>query len=111
MAVQRNAAIFDAMDFEARIKKLMTFFHEGPSHTARGLIGGPFANSKCMSGVALAGAIDPASGNALCIPVVGPIVPKVQCANFAMVPNSVITTLSTVEIAKMCRNTRECDYL
>ena len=111
MNVQRYAAIVDSMDFEARIKKLMTLFVEGPNHYARGLIGGPFTNSKCMSGVALAGAIDPTTGNALCIPVLGPVVPKVQCANFAMVPNSVLTTLSPAEMRNMCHQTRECDYI
>ena len=38
--------------------------------TSRGLVGGPYANTKCMSGVALAGAKDPTNGAPLCIPVV-----------------------------------------
>lgn len=110
-SVERYGAIADSLDFEMRIRSLMKIVKEGPNHFERGLVGGPYANTKCMSGVALAGAKDPTNGAPLCIPVMGHVVPRVQCANFDMIPGSVLKTLSTAEFEKMCAGAGDCQYL
>jgi hypothetical protein len=109
--IDRKTAILDSMDFESRIRGLMTMLKEGPTHYKRGLVGGAVMDYKCMSGAALAGAVNPVNGGPICIPVLGHVVHKVQCANFAMVPNGVLKTLSPNEFVKICESMAHCQYL
>jgi hypothetical protein len=109
--IDKKVAILDSMDFEARIRGFMKLLKEGPSHYQRGLVGGAVMDYKCMSGAALAGAVNPVNGGPICIPVLGHVQHKVQCANFAMVPNGVLKTLSPNEFVKICESMSHCQYV
>lgn len=80
----------------------------------RGLVGGPVPNRRCISGAMLAGATMP-SGAPVCFPVTGFIdnIP-VKCANFGLVPDSVLKTLGDKDFAEMCKKSGgggHCEYI
>ena len=108
--IDKKSAILDSMDFESRIRGFMKILREGRTHYQRGLVGGAVMDYKCMSGAALAGAVNPVNGGPICIPVLGHVQHKVQCANFAMVPNSVLKSLSPKEFVKICESMPRCKY-
>ena len=104
-AVTEQTSILEKLEFFRRIQAMMnSTIVPGPELALpRGLVGGPVPNRRCLSGAMLAGATMP-NGAPVCLPVTGFLdsVP-IKCANFGLVPNTVLKTLGDKDFGDLCQ--------
>jgi hypothetical protein len=115
-AVTEQTSILEKLEFFRRIQAMMNnTIVPGPELALpRGLIGGPVPNRRCLSGAMLAGATMP-NGAPVCLPVTGFLDSlPVKCADFGLVPNTVLKTLGDKDFGNLCKKSGgggHCEYI